>query len=45
MTLRLLVLCAGVLLLAGAERVFAHHSFSATYDSSAGRLPPTLRIS
>jgi hypothetical protein len=31
---RILVLMAGVVLLAGAERVFAHHSFSATYDSA-----------
>jgi len=28
------VIVAGVILLAGAERIFAHHSFSATYDSS-----------
>ena len=31
---RILVLLAGFALLAGADRVFAHHSFSATYDSS-----------
>ena len=31
---RILVLLAGLALLAGADRVFAHHSFSATYDSS-----------
>ena len=31
---RLLTLFAGVVLLAGGERMFAHHSFSATYDSS-----------
>lgn len=31
---RILVLIAGVILLAGAGRVFAHHSFSATYDSA-----------
>jgi uncharacterized protein DUF6152 len=29
-----LVLCAGIVLLAGTHRVFAHHSFGATYDSS-----------
>ena len=29
-----LVLCAGIVLLAGPHRVFAHHSFGATYDSS-----------
>jgi uncharacterized protein DUF6152 len=29
-----LVLCAGIVLLAGTNRVFAHHSFGATYDSS-----------
>ena len=34
MKTRLLVLCAGVALLAGADWVFAHHSFSATYDST-----------
>ena len=34
MTRRILVLLAGLTLLAGADRVFAHHSFSATYDSS-----------
>jgi hypothetical protein len=31
---RILVLLAGFALLAGADRVFAHHSFSATYDAS-----------
>lgn len=31
---RILMLLAGLALLAGADRVFAHHSFSATYDSS-----------
>lgn len=31
---RVLLICAGIVLLAGADRVFAHHSFSATYDSS-----------
>jgi hypothetical protein len=31
---RVLLIFAGVVLLAGATRVFAHHSFSATYDSS-----------
>ena len=31
---RMLVLFAGVVLLAGADRMIAHHSFSATYDSS-----------
>ncbi|MSO81860.1 MAG: hypothetical protein EXQ53_00990 [Acidobacteria bacterium] len=31
---RILVLFAGLALFAGADRVFAHHSFSATYDSS-----------
>ncbi len=31
---RILLLLAGLALLAGADRVFAHHSFSATYDSS-----------
>src|SRR2546425_12595067 len=30
---RLLVLIAGVVLLAGASRVFAHHSFTAAYES------------
>jgi len=30
----ILVVLAGLVLLAGADRVFAHHSFSATYDSS-----------
>ena len=29
-----LVLCAGIVLLAGTHRVFGHHSFGATYDSS-----------
>ena len=29
-----LLTCAGIVLVAGADRVFAHHSFSATYDSS-----------
>jgi hypothetical protein len=31
---RILLLFAGIALLAGAGRVFAHHSFAATYDSS-----------
>lgn len=31
---RILVLMAGIAVLAGADRVFAHHSFSATYDSA-----------
>ena len=31
---RILVLLAGLAVFAGAERVFAHHSFSATYDST-----------
>ena len=31
---RFLVLAAGVILLAGSGRVFAHHSFSAEYDST-----------
>ncbi len=31
---RILLLLASLALLAGADRVFAHHSFSATYDSS-----------
>jgi hypothetical protein len=31
---RVLLICAGIVLLAGADRVFAHHSFSATYDSA-----------
>ena len=31
---RIVVLFAGVALLAGAGRVFAHHSFSAEYDST-----------
>jgi hypothetical protein len=30
----ILLIIAGVTLLAGGERVFAHHSFSATYDSA-----------
>ena len=30
----ILAVLAGLTLLAGADRVFAHHSFSATYDSS-----------
>jgi len=30
---RILLLFAGIALLAGADRVFAHHSFSATYES------------
>jgi thiamine monophosphate kinase len=34
MTRRILMLMAGLALLAGADRVWAHHSFSATYDSS-----------
>ena len=34
MTRTILVLLAAVALLAGAGQVFAHHSFSATYDSS-----------
>lgn len=29
-----LLVMAGIVLLIGADRVFAHHSFSATYDSS-----------
>ena len=33
MTRTILLLLAGLVLLAGADRVFAHHSFSATYDS------------
>jgi hypothetical protein len=33
MKCRILLLFAGIALLAGADRVFAHHSFSATYDS------------
>jgi len=31
---RVLVLFAGVVLLAGASRVFAHHSFTAAYDNT-----------
>jgi hypothetical protein len=31
----ILLVLAGLTLLTGAERVFAHHSFSATYDSTA----------
>lgn len=31
---RILVLFAGVIILAGTGRVFAHHSFSAEYDST-----------
>ena len=31
---RIFVVFAGVVLLAGGDRVFAHHSFSATYDSA-----------
>ena len=34
MKARVFALCAGVALLGGADRVFAHHSFSATYDAS-----------
>ena len=34
MTRKMFVLLAGVVLLAGSSRVLAHHSFSATYDSS-----------
>jgi thiamine monophosphate kinase len=34
MTRRVLLVFAGIIFLAGADRVFAHHSFSATYDSS-----------
>ena len=30
----ILLIIAGIALLAGADRVFAHHSFSATYDSA-----------
>ncbi|NOT26404.1 MAG: hypothetical protein HOP16_09925 [Acidobacteria bacterium] len=30
----ILLVLAGLTLLTGAERVFAHHSFSATYDST-----------
>lgn len=33
MNRRILLLLAGLAILAGADRVFAHHSFSATYDS------------
>ena len=31
---RTVLILAGIVLLIGANRVFAHHSFSATYDSS-----------
>ena len=31
---RILLLCASVVLLAGGARVFAHHSFTAAYDST-----------
>jgi hypothetical protein len=31
---RILVLFAALAIVAGADRVFAHHSFSATYDST-----------
>ncbi len=31
---RVLLIVAGIACLAGADRVLAHHSFSATYDSS-----------
>jgi hypothetical protein len=31
----ILLVLAGITLLTGAERVLAHHSFSATYDSTA----------
>jgi uncharacterized protein DUF6152 len=31
---RVLLVFAGIIFLAGADRVLAHHSFSATYDSS-----------
>ena len=34
MTRTILLIFAGITLLAGTDRVFAHHSFSATYDSS-----------
>ena len=34
MRTRIVVLVAGVVLLAGVDRGLAHHSFSATYDSS-----------
>ena len=34
MTRWVLLIFAGVALLIGADRVFAHHSFSATYDSN-----------
>ncbi|MBF8301520.1 MAG: hypothetical protein HW394_1890 [Acidobacteria bacterium] len=34
MTRTILLIFTGIVLLAGADRVFAHHSFSATYDSS-----------
>jgi hypothetical protein len=34
MKARILVFCAGVALLGGTNRLFAHHSFSATYDST-----------
>ena len=30
----ILLIFAGITLLAGSDRVFAHHSFSATYDSA-----------
>ena len=30
----ILLILAGITLLAGSDRVFAHHSFSATYDSA-----------
>ena len=30
----ILLIIAGITLLAGSDRVFAHHSFSATYDSA-----------
>ncbi len=31
---RILVLVAGVVFVAGVDRILAHHSFSATYDST-----------
>ena len=34
MTKRILLLCASAVLLAGGVQVFAHHSFTAAYDST-----------
>ena len=34
MKYRVLMLCVGAVLLAGAGQVFAHHSFTAAYDST-----------